>query len=332
MKDVSVFSRVFSYRQRETHSPLENFLTEIFAFCIETDLTFRKDIFLKLLKIKLPQNICDVTTQVEYDNLGRPDIEVCFDDTAIIFECKVQASERPNQLSDYATILTNHKLQKDKHLVFLTKYFEHREFTFDTVKPHMIRWFEVHELINTSHSEITNHLKSFLKDQEMEKVQNFTIQDMLAIKTIPETITKMEEVLEQLRPEFEKHFGGYSREKHLNYSYNGWSKLKYETNDFYIVTGFRWDWEDEIPYFGLWLNLPKKKFSNSKFLDIIQKELIQQNEWSCDEDDMASPYLMKPISEFIDKEEDCIPAMKRFVQQNLKAVYELRKKYPKLIK
>ncbi|MBK9938604.1 MAG: hypothetical protein IPP02_09475 [Chitinophagaceae bacterium] len=67
-------------------------------------------------------------------------------------------------------------------------------------------------------------------------------------------------------------------------------------------------------------------------MDIIQKELIQQNEWSCDEDDMASPYLMKPISEFIDKEEDCIPAMKRFVQQNLKAVYELRKKYPKLIK
>jgi hypothetical protein len=332
MKDVSVFSRVFSYRQRETHSPLENFLTEIFAFCIERDLSFRKDLFLKILKVKLPQNICEVATQIEYDSLGRPDIEICFDDTVIIFECKVQANERPNQLNDYATILTNHKLQKDKHLVFLTKYFEHRDFSFGTVKAHMIRWFEIHELINNSHSEITNHLKSFLKDQEMEKVQNFTIQDMLAIKTIPETITKMEEVLEQLRPDFEKYFGGYSREKHLNYSYNGWAMLKYQANVFYVVTGFRWDWEDEIPYFGLWLNLPKKKFENSKLLDIIKKELVEKNNWECDEDELTSPYLMKPITEFIDKQEDCIPAMKKFVLQNLRAVYDLKRNYSKFIK
>jgi hypothetical protein len=33
----SVFTKVFSYKQRENHSPIENYLTEILAFCLDSD-------------------------------------------------------------------------------------------------------------------------------------------------------------------------------------------------------------------------------------------------------------------------------------------------------
>ena len=83
----------------------------------------------------------------------------------------------------------------------MTKYFEHKELTDTTIKLHLIRWFAVYELIDDTHSQITNQLKTFLKDQGMEKIKNFTIQDLLAMKTIPETMTKMDELLEQFKPE-----------------------------------------------------------------------------------------------------------------------------------
>jgi hypothetical protein len=327
--DISVFSRVFSYRQREHHSPLENFLTEIFAFCIETDLNFRYD-FLKLVVSNYSNQLITISTQELYEDLGKPDIEICFDDTCIFIESKIEASERPNQLDDYAAILVKKKKYADKNIVFLTKYFESKELSFATVRFKLIRWYDIYELINEDNSEITKQLKLFLKEKNMENVKNFSIQDILAMKTIPETINKMEELLEQLRPQFEKYFGTFSRERGLDYYYDGYSTFKYQSHTYYLAVGFTWWPEDnEIPLFGLWFNI-KKKFENSDLVDILQKELIKNNEWDIDEDDL-SPYIMKPISDFIDKEEDCIPAMKKFIEKHLKTLLEVKKKYPKLL-
>src|ERR1035437_1028350 len=103
----SVFSKIFSYRERERISPLENYLTEIFAFCLERDFKFRKVFFSSLLDIELQESVFKISTQNEYEGFGRPDIEISFNDTAILFECKVEASERNNQLNDYASILIN---------------------------------------------------------------------------------------------------------------------------------------------------------------------------------------------------------------------------------
>ena len=55
MKDVSVFSRVFSYRQRETHSPLENFLTEI------SELNFFKNFLAEINAKKEIQNKINIS-------------------------------------------------------------------------------------------------------------------------------------------------------------------------------------------------------------------------------------------------------------------------------
>lgn len=329
--DESIFSRVFSYRQRENHSPLENFLTEIFSFCIETDLKFRNDFFKLFISNYSNQNI-KISTQELYEDFGKPDIEISFEDTCIFIESKVEASERANQLTDYASILVKKKTHSNKIIVFITKYFESKELDFDNVQLKLVRWYDIYKLINDNNSEITKQLKLFLKEQEMENVKNFTIQDIIAMKTIPETINKMKELLNQIKPEFLKKFGSFNKEESLDYCYDGFSTFKYQSDFYYLAVGFLWYSDDkEIPLFGLWFNIPKKKFENSDLVEILKKELIKKNGWSLDEDEV-SPYLMKPISDFIDKDDDCIPSMKKFIDQNLKTLLEVRERHPMLLK
>jgi|GEM_PF-2426594 len=334
----SIFSRVFVYRQRESNSPIENFLTEIFAFCLETDDKFRKDFFNELLKINILNYNIEISTQNEYSGYGRPDIELNFDKTSILFECKVEASERTNQLSDYASILINEKTKyTSKHIVFLTKYFEYKEFENSNVKLHLIRWFDVYKIINETHKDITLQLKQFLNENGMESIKNFTIQDMLAMKTIPETITKMDELLEMFKLEFKTKFGGYtkdsSRSTRLPDSlYINYVTLKYEKVSYWLLIGFFWWWDEEIPSVGLSIEIPKKKFETSDLIDILEEELKTNKGWEKSDDDLLYFSAMKPITEFISQDGDNIPAMKKYIDGELKTLYDLQKKYPKLFK
>ena len=335
---ASIFTRTFSYRQRDNISPLENYLTEIFSFCLENDKNFRNDFFQKTLNLKIEPTEITISTQGNYESYGRPDIEITYDDTAILFECKVEAKERQDQLKDYSSILIEKKAKyKNLHLVFLSKYYENKENDNSKVQLHLVRWFEVYELINEKHSEITQQLKSFLKEQNMEKVKNFTIQDLLAMKTIPETISKMDELLEQFKPEFKRLFGGYSKESSRSSRlprscYINYVSLKYQNKEYALLIGFDWDYEDEIPYLGLTIEIVKKKFEYSDIFEILNKELVNKSKWdNIDYGTVIHYSILKPITEFISQEEDNIPTMKKFIDENLKTLVELKAKYPKLL-
>ncbi len=336
----SVFTKVFSYRQKENHNPLENFLTEVLSFCIESDPKFRQDFFSDVLNIKIGTKVFNISTQQHYTNYGRPDIEVTYDNTAILFECKVEANERKNQLKDYTSILINQKSAfPNKHIIFLTKYFEHKEISDVRVNLHLVRWFEVYELINNQHNQVTQELKTFLKEQNMEKVKNFTVQDLLAMKTIPATLTKMDEILEQFKSEFAKRFGGYSKDSSrstrlANGCYINFVSLFYQKKVYYLDIGFFWWWDDiEVPYLGLAIEIPKKNFENSDLTEILDKELLSNKNWEVEDDDSYfNYYALKPITDFITQPEDNFPAMKKFMETNLKTLVDLQIKYPQLFK
>lgn len=337
---TSLFTRVFSYRQRENNSPLENFLTEIFSYCLETDLKFRVDFFVNYLGTDPKDMPIEIETQPQYDDYGRPDIEVNFAGTSILFECKIEATERENQLEDYAAILKKNKpFINSKHIVFLTKYFEHKELADKNIKLHLIRWFAVYELIDETHSQITNQLKLFLKDQDMEKIKNFTIQDLLAMKTIPETMTKMDELLEQFKAECDKQFGGFSKDSSRstrlpNSLYINFVQLNFNKSAYHLLLGFFWWWGDiEVPVIGLSLELSIKKFENSELVEILDKELVDKHNWEFEDDGKFYFYSsFKPLTDFITAEEDNIPAMKKFLQGQLNILYQIRKDFPKVFK
>nr|WP_170857105.1 PD-(D/E)XK nuclease family protein [Algoriphagus locisalis] len=337
MKLESVFSRLFSYRQRENITPLENYLTELFAFCLESDVIFRKVFFENCLGIYNVSNDVKVKTQVSYKNFGRPDIEISFADTIILIECKVNSFERKDQLSNYIQILKKfHKETPSKYLVYLTKFFENRDFDDLGVEFRLLRWFSVCDIITNTNSEITIELKKFLIEQGMEKSKNFTIKDLLAMQTIPETMTKMDELLELFKTEFMTEFGGYSknssRSSQFYYnSYLNYVALKFLSKVYKLQIGFFWWWEDhELPYVGVSIELPLRSFKNSEFLRLLEEKLVKKHNWEFEENENfynISSFL--PITDFL-HEDDNNFEMHKFLQDQLQILYDLRFKDKRL--
>lgn len=171
----SFLTNLFAYRQRENNTPFENFLTEIFAYCLQTDNKFRNIFFENCLKIKC-DNDCLISTQNEYEEYGRPDIEIENDKYCILIENKVDSSEGINQLNRYASILRLHKHDKKKKIViFLTKIYEKKKLEDNSIQLIQIRWYEIHNLINSTNTEVTRQLKNFLTDYGMSKSLNFNV-------------------------------------------------------------------------------------------------------------------------------------------------------------
>lgn len=335
----SVFSRLFSYRPRENISPLENYLIELFAFCLESDKNFKDSFFEKCLKIPSNSKKIKVKTQVQYLKYGRPDIEIYSDETIIIIECKVNSQERKDQLNDYQKIINIHHPEKtSKHLVYLTKFFENREINDMVINFHLLRWFSICEIINDTNTEVTQELKKFLINQGMEKTKNFTIQDLLAMKTIPETMTKMDELLELFKIEFNKEFGGYSTSSSRSTrfyfrTYNNYVQLNFNNVNYLLHIGFFWWWDDiELPYIGLSIVMPSKQFKNSDLFEILNEKLIKEQSWEF-EDDESSLYVSsyRPITDFISSEDNNFE-MQKFLQNQLNILYDLRKQDNRLFK
>lgn len=100
------------------------------------------------------------------------------------------------------------------------------------------------------------------------------------------------------------------------------------------MIGFFWWWsEQEIPDIGISLEIPIKKFEHSELITILDKELVENNEWDFQEDGKNYYYsASKPLTEFITNEDDNISAMKKFLQEKLNILYQVRTKYPELLK
>src|SRR5690606_24369767 len=188
----SIFSKVYSYRERENKNSKENFLIEIFAHCLEVDKRFLSN-FLGLIALNSDDEI-SIETQVVYD-YGRPDLEINLlkSKTCILVECKVEHYERDNQLEDYMKILLE-KDVKQKHLVYLTKYYENKEITNPKIAFEIINWTDIYKLINDDNHLLTLELKTYLKDENMEDTKNFDYNDITSLMTIAGTITKMDAV------------------------------------------------------------------------------------------------------------------------------------------
>ena len=341
----SVFIRIFSYRERCNICPLENFIIEILAFCLEYDIIFRHDFFNTIFPKQISDDNFKIKTQSEYEGYGRPDIEVTFDNTIVLFECKVESKERENQLSNYTKLLVNLKSNfLYKHVFFLTKYFEYKEQSENQVELHLIRWFSICNIIGDQHLDITREFKKFLKENNMEKVKNFNLHDLIAMKSITESMTKMDELLEQFKPEFAKQFGGYSKDSSRSTGlsegiYTNYSTLNYDKKEYWISIGFFWwQWDPktdlpDVPEVGISIEIPFKKFEHSELIKILNKELLNTTDWKYVLDTSNYYYYSTiPLTDFITMRDDNIPAIKKVLQERLNYLYELREKYPQLLK
>ncbi len=328
---TSIFNRVYSYRERERRNNRENFLTEIFAYCIESDKKFRND-FLNLISHP-PSELIDVSTQNSYPHYGIPDIQISVDDhnSVILVESKVEHHERENQLNDYKNILIEYFPLHTKYLIYITKYYDsnhYNETLRGDIKFIAIKWENIYNIINNNHSAITSELKKYLKEEDMDDTKNFNFNDLTSLTTITGTILKMDEILNRVRPVYAKLFGSFpatSKATKLIDSWYGVSDGRFSGEiKYWINTGFSWGSEDGLVYAGIDLWIPKEAttlIEKLKKILRITEEGSKTGEWVQHENGNGITIENHQyLSNFITEYDEQIPAIANYFNQLLQDI------------
>ena len=330
----SVFSKIYSYRERENKNSKENFIIEIFAHCLQTDLKLLLD-FLATLELE-PDEETIIKTQSIYE-FGRPDIEINIPSTktCILIECKIEHLERPNQLEDYKKILESKRNTK-RHLIYLTKYYDFRKNINRKINLHLLKWFDIFQIIDEDNTALSQELKSYIKDENMSESKNFTYTDLTVLKTITGTIRKMDEVLDGIKEYYESKIGILSKESARSTRLKDEWYSTYEGFDnpgnyfFSISFGFIW-WDDEI-WLGsrVYISKAEKYKKTEAYLKLFKRVL---KNWEVEEfDNCVTIGDYKPIAQFIIDEEEQIPAMVEFLKVGVDKLETLKKVDPKIFK
>ena len=328
----SIFSKIYSYRERENKNCKENFFTEILAHCLSNDENLLKK-FLKILDIETTGEV-EIKTQTIYD-FGRPDIEINIPskDICILIECKIEHFERLNQLQDYTKILELKKA-KNKHLVYLTKYYDFRESENKKVNLHLIKWFDIYQIIENDNDSITKEFRNLIKDESMSESKNFNYTDLTVMKSISGTIRKMDEVLDGLKTYYEEKIGILSKDsarstRLTEERYCNWQVFQNPGDyRFDIEFGFNW-WFDEI-YVStrVCIHTPEKFKNTTKYKNLFKRTL---KEWDAEEIKNFIIYEnCLPIAQFIIDEEEQIPAMVNFLKSNVDKLLTIKKIEPEI--
>ena len=330
----SVFSKIYSYRERENKNSKENFIIEIFAHRLQTDLKLLVD-FLATLELE-PDEETIIKTQSIYE-FGRPDIEINIPSTktCILIECKIEHLERPNQLEDYKKILESKRNTK-RHLIYLTKYYDFRKNINRKINLHLLKWFDIFQIIDEDNTALSQELKSYIKDENMSESKNFTYTDLTVLKTITGTIRKMDEVLDGIKEYYESKIGILSKESARSTRLKDEWYSTYEGFDnpgnyfFSISFGFIW-WDDEI-WLGsrVYISKAEKYKKTEAYLKLFKRVL---KNWEVEEfDNCVTIGDYKPIAQFIIDEEEQIPAMVEFLKVGVDELETLKKVDPKIFK
>lgn len=324
----SIYSKIYSYRQRENKDSKENYIIEIFAHCLQTDNKLLKD-FLSYFDIT-SLDIINIKTQSIYE-FGRPDIEINIPSQkiCILIECKIEHFERPNQLNDYKKILEL-KPNTKRHLVYLTKYYDGRQNSNKNLKLHLLKWFDIFQIINEENTNLTQELKSFIKDEGMSESKNFNYTDLTVLKNFTGTIRKMDEVLDGIKQYYELKIGILSKDSarstRLKDEWYSSYQIITKQNKYWIriSIGFIW-WDDEI-WVGTRVDMSlSEKYKNVDNYKKLFKQVLRGWKVVEDMDNHFSIENCKQVAQFIIDEEEQIPEMVKHLKEGIDKLAILKK-------
>ncbi len=145
--ETGLFEALRKYSPREGNDPLENFITEGFAWLLNKYPEFG-EFFLRHLEKKLQLNVnrydCEWRTQVNFDGMY-PDMVCLFKDEnkAIIFEHKVGTDLHENQLNNYRDY-AKREFGDDSHIVLITATRQQHQQCSDLA----LCWSDIYKLIS----------------------------------------------------------------------------------------------------------------------------------------------------------------------------------------
>lgn len=126
----SLLVNLRKYRPRDNTDPLENFVTEAFAWLLRSSEEVRKAVFIRInLALQspcdFPQDECVVSTQENFSGKF-PDLVVSWPGCTWVFEHKVWSHLHSNQLKSYRDYIESHS--DDYRLILITaKTYQHAQ-------------------------------------------------------------------------------------------------------------------------------------------------------------------------------------------------------------
>jgi hypothetical protein len=205
---MTLFERLYCYREKPKKHERENYLTELLAGVLERCPALCQQLCAHAGTPLPAGTVFRVRTQVSYP-AGRPDLVLEAEAAGgllLLIECKLEASEGLGQLASYQQI-AQASPARHKAILFLTKYFEP-----DRQLPGLayLRWhqlFRFVQLLPPPVSEIVTLFCEYLTHHRLHHAMSFTAADLLALEQIAATTAKMDEVLYSVEWLFRQQLG-----------------------------------------------------------------------------------------------------------------------------
>jgi hypothetical protein len=267
----------------------------------------------------------EISTQQSYPLLGRPDIEIITENSIILIENKVDSSEGFEQLSRYIKILSLSN-KKNKYLVYLTKYYEHKDLKLEDILYLNIKWWDVGNIISYKNTPITEIFSEYLTENRLSMDKNFKSIDLVSLDNIANAISKMDEVIDLVKEDFTQKLGAFSKNSSRstrlcsNAYYN--FKIFGEPLKFSIDIGYFWWWNDQNIYLGIRIWIPNKTNEKDDIINFFKANLVnwEKEEWG----KTLSFGMYKNMNEIIGSESEQVPTMINFLKSNIDQIHKLK--------
>lgn len=184
--NYQLFSNLFKYKATEKNSPLENYLTELFAYILRYLISKRNHVVIILLNEYFHINCSDddianisIDTQTEYwiekyKRYARPDLKISINNERVYFiENKVDSDLNQYDGIDQIQLYEEIKLkspERNMGVRTLTKYEISTKSNLFDIENHKVFWHQSYELFEKSNFEndilIQNYL-NFLEEYNM---------------------------------------------------------------------------------------------------------------------------------------------------------------------
>jgi hypothetical protein len=297
--------RLYKVHKESGKTPLEDFVTEVLAGILQTNQSLRDSFVNEVLLIE--GSNFKVSTQIRY---SLPDdvnciIDLVFEneDSICFLENKVMANEGDRQLERYATVLENIKQQSGQnvYLRYCTKMYDPK--SVQDIDFYQFRWQRVYEFMKKQEeSELITSFLELLRSENMAGTSDFNVGDIMVLKGMIESISKMDEVLDLAKPSFIKFFGqpyqrDYERLKQIPRfnRFSLWTTEKIRNSELEIMIGFEFDNIEDHKAPTLFVQVECYDDSMKKLF----KPLVQRFDYNDLEDGDFLVWFEEPLTNFL---------------------------------
>lgn len=347
-----LFKILLNLQIKSYGEPLEDYLTEIFAYCLNQD-SVMLCAFLKAFNIiDVDIDRYSLTTQyvlkaLPHHNIdSRPDMALISDNTTILFENKIDAKEGDHQLQRYAEHLDKSS-SENKILVYITRDYALKDKNEiiknceNEIKFIQLRWHKIFRFLRGyKENPIVFELLKFMKQNNLAMNNQFSPIDILTMMNFTKVSKIMDEtIFGEISDTFEKVIGKKrTQDSTVLTQLNNHDRYVYYAaydNRVHIFLGY-WmnsDSEKDYPEVVVEIEISPASEVNSTIRDTFHEISDKYKSWESyglnDPKEWAMIYRKKSLQGFL-SEEDHVGSIKAFYKEVLGELETILSEYPVL--